>query len=111
MCVGYSIFNSVLVLFKFIFLFHKKDGVFDFKMFTKSVECLILKYHNPFKNENNRKTAHSLLPDVWFLSYNKKFENSLVPAWVGTPQKPKTGPEINFLNLEIRSVVYATVSQ
>ena len=42
----------------------QKDGVFDFKMFTKSVECLILKFHNPFKNENNRKTAHSLLPDV-----------------------------------------------
>ena len=32
MCVGFSIFSSVLFLWKFIFLLHKKHGVPDFKM-------------------------------------------------------------------------------
>ena len=30
-CVGFSIFNSVSFLLKFIFLFNKKHGLFDFK--------------------------------------------------------------------------------
>ena len=53
---------------------------------TKSMECLTLKCHNHFSNQSNRKATHSLLPDVWFLSCNKKFENSLASTWVGTPQ-------------------------
>ena len=28
-----------------------------------------------------------LLPDHWFLSCNKKFENSKISAWVGAPKK------------------------
>ena len=27
-----------------------------------------------------------LLPDLWFLSCNKKFQNSIISAWVGVPQ-------------------------
>ena len=31
---------------------------------------------------------HTLLfPDLWFLRCNKKFENSVISAWVGPPQK------------------------
>ena len=31
LCVGFSIFDSVLFLLNFIFLFNKKHGLFDFK--------------------------------------------------------------------------------
>ena len=28
-----------------------------------------------------------LLPDLWFLSWNKKFENTMISEWVRAPQK------------------------
>ena len=31
-CMGFYILDSVSLLLKFIFLFNKKDGLFDFKM-------------------------------------------------------------------------------
>ena len=31
LCVGFSIFDSVLFLLKFMFLFNKINGLFDFK--------------------------------------------------------------------------------
>ena len=33
------------------------------------------------------KPHTDLLPDLWLLSYNKKFENSVISTWVGVPQK------------------------
>ena len=43
-----------------------------------------------------------LLPDVWFLSCNKKFGNSMISGWVGWT---------NFLNLENGSFEYVAFSQ
>ena len=50
LCVGFSIFDSVLFLLKFIFFFNKMHGFFDFKN------------HNSFQNEKNWKATHSLAP-------------------------------------------------
>ena len=32
------------------------------------------------------KPQKCLLPGLWFLSCNKKFQNSMISAWVGVPQ-------------------------
>ena len=69
LCVGISIFDSVLYLLKSIFLLHKIHG-----------------FHSKLKKIEKLHTA--LLPDLWFLSCNKKFQNSVISAWVGAPQKP-----------------------
>ena len=35
-----------------------------------------------------QKKPHTVLQtDLWFLSYNKKFENPMISAWVRVPQK------------------------
>ena len=47
LCVGFSIFESVSFLSKFILLFNKKHELFDFKR------------HKSFQNNNNRKATHS----------------------------------------------------
>ena len=59
MWVEFSIFDSISFLLKFIFLFNKMHEVFDFK--------------TPFKTKIIEKPHTALLPDVWFLSCNKKF--------------------------------------
>ena len=41
----------------------------------------------PFKIKIIEKPHIVLLPDVWFLSCNKKFFNSMISTWVGAPQK------------------------
>ena len=41
----------------------------------------------PLKIKITEKTRTVLLPNLWFLSYNKKFQNSMISAWVGVPQK------------------------
>ena len=41
----------------------------------------------PFKIKIIKKPHLILLPDVWFLSSNKKVWNSIISAWVGAPQK------------------------
>ena len=41
----------------------------------------------PFKIKIIEKPHTVLLPDIWFLSCNKKFENSMISAWVKAPQK------------------------
>ena len=41
----------------------------------------------PFKIKIIEKPYTVLLPDLWFLSSNKKFENSKISAWVGAPEK------------------------
>ena len=50
------------------------------------MDSLTLKRHNSFQNENNRKAKHNFVPDLWFLSCNKKFKNSSF-SWGGAPQK------------------------
>ena len=96
--VGFSIFDSVSFLLKFIFLS------------TKCMDSLTLKCHYSFQNHNNKKSTHSLLPDVWFLSCNKKFWNSVVlkfSFWIS----PKTDLVTNFLNLKSRSFENVSFSQ
>ena len=73
LCVGFSIFDSVSFLLTLYFYS------------TKSMDSLTLKRYNSFQNKNNRKAV--LLPDLWFLSCNRKFENSMISTWVGAPKK------------------------
>ena len=40
-----------------------------------------------FKIKIIEKPHIVLLPDLWFLSCNNKFENPMISAWVGAPQK------------------------
>ena len=74
----YSIFDSVSLLFNFIFLFNKKQGLIDFLDFSMFIILFKIQIGKP----------HTvLLPDLWFFNYNKKFENSMISAWIGAPQK------------------------
>ena len=72
LCVGFSILDSVSFLLKFIFLLNKR--------------LLIEKPHTV------------LLPDIWFLSCNKKFE---IQWFLLELEFPKTDLVTNFLKLEI----------
>ena len=72
LCVGFSIFDSVSFLLTLYFYS------------TKSMDSLTLKRYNSFQNKNNRKAV--LLPDFWFLTCNRKFENSMISTWVGAPK-------------------------
>ena len=86
LCVGFSIFDSVSISLKFILLFNKIRGLFDFKtsqFFSKTK--IIQKPHTV------------LLLDLWFLRWNIKFWNSMISMWVAAPQKWHGN---NFLNLE-----------
>ena len=74
--VGFSILYLVSFLIRFIFLLNKKHGLFGFKTSTIPLKIKIMK-----KPHTQRS------PDLWFLSYNKKLENSMIYAWVGAPQK------------------------
>ena len=76
LCVEFSIFYSVSFLLKFIFLFNKKHGLFDFK------NVII-----PFKMKTIANPHTVLLLNLWFLSCNKKFKNFMISVWVGAPQK------------------------
>ena len=40
-----------------------------------------------FRIKEIEKPHTVLLPDFWFLGCNKNFQNSIVSAWVGAPQK------------------------
>ena len=86
LCVGFSIFDSVSISLKFILLFNKIRGLFDFKNIT------IL-----FKTKIIQKPHTVLLLDLWFLRWNIKFWNSMISMWVAAPQKWHGN---NFLNLE-----------
>ena len=70
-CVGFSIFNSVLFLLKFIFLFIKICRLFDLNGIL------------PFKIKIIEKLRTVLVPDLSFLTCNKTFWNSIISAWVG----------------------------
>ena len=69
LCVGFSIFDSVTFLLKFIFLSNKMHGVFDFII--------------PFKIKMIKQPQIVLLAELWFLSCNKNFKSSVISAWVG----------------------------
>ena len=73
LCVRFSIFESVSFLINFLFLLNKMRWLFD----------VIIH----FKNEMIKKPPTGLLPDVWFLSWTKKFESSMISMWVGALQK------------------------
>ena len=65
-CKVISIFDSVSFLLKFIF------------SSAKNKDSLTVKPQIFYFNKNNRKATHSLLLDLWFVSCNKKFENSII---------------------------------
>ena len=74
--VRFSIFDSVSFLLKFELLL------------KKCMDSLTLTRHNSIQNQNNRKATHSVAhTDLWILSCNKKFQNSMISAWNGSPQK------------------------
>ena len=75
LCVGFYIFDSGLFLLKFIFLFRKK-----------SIDSFTLKRHNSFHNKIIEKPLTVLLPDLWFLNCNKKFESSMIFERAGAPE-------------------------
>ena len=89
LCVEFSIFASVSFLLKFIFLFNKIHGLFDFK-------C-----HNSFQNQNNRKATHgfALRPLIFKLQQEVLKFNDIFVSW----SFPKLTWWSNFLNLENRS--------
>ena len=60
--VGISIFESVSFLLKFIFLFNKMHGLFDFKPPKLLSKTKVIE-----------KPHIVLLSDLWILSSNKKF--------------------------------------
>ena len=64
----------------------------------------------PSKIKITEKPHTVLLPDLWFLSCNKKFENSMISKGVGALPKILPGDE-PFLNLANRSFEYITFSQ
>ena len=84
LCVGFYIFDSVSFVLKFTFLFSKKHGLFDFKTLI------------PFKLKILEKPHGVLLQNLWLLSCSKKFENSTISAWVGTPQVLLSSPELEL---------------
>ena len=86
LCVGFSIFYSVSFLLKFIFLFNKKHGLFDFK------NVII-----PFKMKTIANPHTVLLLNLWFLSCNKKFKNFMIS--VCELELPKNWPGDEFFKL------------
>ena len=93
LCVGFSIFNSVSFLLKFLFFFKKMHGLLD----------------NSFQYQNNRKATDSFAPRSLaskLLQEVLKF-NDICVSW----SSPKTDSEINFLNLENRSSENISFSQ
>ena len=79
------------------FISLKLCGVFYFRFCLAFVKLYISVQQNawilwlksiiiPFKIEIIGESHIMLLPDLWFLSWNKRFENSLISSWVGAPQ-------------------------
>ena len=89
-CVGFPILDFVSVLL--IFFFNQKHGLFDVIIISFKIKII-------------EKPHTVLLSDLWFLSCNKKFENSV--NWSSL----KTDLETNILKLENRSFEYVTFSQ
>ena len=73
--VVFSIFDSVSFLLKFVFV--------QQNAWTLWLQKIII----PFKIKIIEKPHTFLLLDLWFLSCNMKFYNSMISATVGAPQK------------------------
>ena len=89
LCVKFSIFDSVSFLLKFIFLFNKIHGLFDFK--TSSF----------FSKLNNRKATHSFASSaLTFLLQQEVLKlNDICLSW----SSPKTNLVKKFLKPENQS--------
>ena len=74
--VGFSIFRFVLFFFK-AYVFVQQNA---WTLWLENVTT-------PSKIKIIEKPHTVLLPGVWFLSCNKKFENSRTSACIGAPQK------------------------
>ena len=74
----YGIFH-----FGFRFVFVKVYIFVELKVLTLWLYNFLI----PFKIKIIEKPHTVLLPQLWFLSCNKKFWNSMISAWVGAPQK------------------------
>ena len=75
-------------------LFHFRFHFILISLYFCSAKCmdsLTLKRNSfktiPFKIKIKEKPHTVLLRDLWFLSCNKKFWNSVTATWVGAPQK------------------------
>ena len=91
LCVGFSIFDSVSFLLKFILLFNKNTDFFP------------LKRHNSFQNTSNRKARYS-----FFLTFKLKQEFWTINDICVSLNSPKPEIETNFLNLKNRRFDYVT---
>ena len=88
LCVGFSIFDFAWFLLKFIFLFSKMHGLFDFK--TQFISEL-----------NNEKATNSFTHRPLLFKFQQevwKF-NDICVSW----SSPKPDLETNCLNLENRN--------
>ena len=94
-CWGFFIFDSVLFLLKFIFLFNKKYGVFGL--------------HNFFQYYNNREATHTIAPkSLIFIVQQEIWKfNDICMSW----NFLNTVQGTNFLNLEHGSIEYVTFSK
>ena len=94
-CWGFFIFDLVLFLLKFIFLFNKKYGVFDL--------------HNFFQYYNNREATHTIAPkSLIFIVQQEIWKfNDICMSW----NSLNTVQGTNFLNLEHGSIEYVTFSK
>ena len=96
LCVGFSMFDSLSLLLKFIFFFKKIDGRFDFK--------------NVILFQNNRKAKHSFAarPLIFKLQQEVLKFNDICVSW----SLPKTDLVIKkIFNLEDRSFENVRFSQ
>ena len=61
-----------------------------------------LKDHSSFQNENNRKATYAFAPKTLIFKLQQKVLKSydVYVSW----NSPKTDPEVNFLNLQNRSL-------
>ena len=75
LCIGFSIFDSVSFLL---------NSCYYYFYYFRSTEK---NWALPFKIKIIEEPNTVLLPDLWFLSCNKKFENSMISTSVGAPHK------------------------
>ena len=69
--------------FRFLLVFMKVCIFVQQKAWTLWLENVII----PIKTKIIENSHTVLLSDLWFLSCNKKFENTVITAWVGALQK------------------------
>ena len=92
LCVGFSIFDSVFFLLRFIFFLRK------------NMDSLTLKSHNSFRNSSKRKATHNLAirPLIFKLQQEVWKFNDIWVSWSCS----ETDLETIFINAENRNFVY-----